>query len=282
MNAATGPETNVPHSQAVADAKPEWSPLSTKAVPITIIVPCYNEVESIHLLRETLLHTQRSLGPSYLLHFVFVNDASSDGTSAKLRETFADWEHCQFIDHCRNQGITGAIMTGIAAAPTEIVCSIDCDCSYDPSQLRELLPLMKDGVDLVTASPYHPLGRVQHVPRWRLLLSRGLSAMYRRVLPLKLFTYTSCFRVYRRSSMMMLDVQDTGFLGVAETMAQLAFRGAKVVECPAILQSRVCGHSKMKIVRTMWGHLRLLTQLVRYRIADRKIKQQGHGARVRR
>ena len=63
-----------------------------------------------------------------------------------------------------------------------------------------MLPLMTGSVDLVTASPYHKDGGVRNVPGWRLFLSRGASFLYRRVLRSKLDTYTSCFRVYRRSS----------------------------------------------------------------------------------
>lgn len=46
-------------------------------------------------------------------------------------------------------------MTGIKAATTEIVCSMDCDCTYDPHELINMIPLLTEDVDMVTASPYH-------------------------------------------------------------------------------------------------------------------------------
>jgi hypothetical protein len=60
-----------------------------------------------------------------------------------------------------------------------------------------------------------------------------------------------------------------GFLGIAELVGKLALSGAKIVEYPATLEVRVLGHSKMKIVRTIVGHLGLLSSLVWQRVAQR-------------
>lgn len=154
------------------------------------------------------------------------------------------------------------MLTGIRSAHTDIVCSIDCDCTYDPHQLRDMIPKLDDGVAVVTASPYHPSGRVLNVPHWRLFLSRGLSFMYRRLFRQKLYTYTSCFRVYRRSEVSHLELRESGFLGVAEMLVVLDREGKGIVEHPAILEVRLLGQSKMKLMRTIRGHLRLLARML--------------------
>jgi dolichol-phosphate mannosyltransferase len=157
--------------------------------------------------------------------------------------------------------VAAAILTGIRNSPTEVVCSIDADCTYDPLQLATLLVELKDGVDLVTASPYHPAGEVRNVPPWRLFLSRGLSRLYGLTLHHRLATYTSCFRVYRRSTVAPLELRDEGFTGVAEILALVDQRGGRIVEVPAILDVRKYGESKMKVFRTVRGHVRLLARL---------------------
>src|SRR5262249_45432502 len=147
-------------------------------------------------------------------------------------------------------------------ARTEIVCSIDCDCTYDPSQLACLVPALTTHTDLVTGSPYHPAGRVFGVPTWRLFLSRTASYLYRRVLRQKLHTYTSCFRVYRRSAVLQLDLKCNGFLGIAELIGKLDLNGFTIAECPANLTARAHGVSKMKTTRVLVGHLFLLCELL--------------------
>jgi glycosyltransferase involved in cell wall biosynthesis len=234
--------------------------------PVTVVVPCYNEELILPYLANTLKSVIASLEKDYELSFVFVNDGSKDGTAGALEKIFGGRPRTTIHHHETNRGVAAAILTGIRRASTELVCSIDCDCTYDPHELAKMIPLLTEGVDVVTASPYHPEGAVRNVPGWRLFLSRSSSFLYRRVLRQKLYTYTSCFRLYRRSAVVDLDIRETGFLGVAEILGKLDLRGARIVEYPAVLEVRMLGRSKMKTVRTILGHLRLMSRLLWLRL----------------
>jgi len=245
---------------AARDAAATVRPIQGRTA-VTVVVPCFNEESVLPYLSKTLARMVADLGSLYDLRFVFVDDGSTDRTWEVLTATFGARPDCRLIQHARNAGVAAAILTGIRNADTEVVCSIDCDCTYDPLQLRDLIPMLQDDVALVTASPYHSSGRVLNVPAWRLALSKGLSALYRRVLRQKLRTYTSCFRVYRRSAVHDLPIREAGFLGVAEMLGVLDLQGKRIVERPAVLEVRLLGHSKMKLARTVAGHLRLLSRL---------------------
>lgn len=243
--------------------------------PVTIVIPCYNEEASLPYLSRTLEQLEFALRPRYEPTFLFVDDCSTDTTWDVMHAVFAGRDNCRFVRHETNGGVSKAILTGIEAADTDIVCSMDCDCSYDPLELKHMLPLLTEDVDLVTASPYHPQGHVRNVPSWRLCLSKGLSCLYRSFLPQKLHTWTSCFRVYRRSAVRGLELREHGFLGTAELVGRLSLNGSRIVEHPATLNVRIFGESKMKTFRTIAGHLRLLRQLffarcVNHRIAPTK------------
>ena len=232
-----------------------------EATPVTVVVPCFNEESALPFLRNTLLELVESLGRRYSIRFLFVDDGSSDATAAVLQRLFGDWPNVGVLRHSTNRGVAAAIRTGVRAAETEVVCSIDCDCTYDPHQLADMIPRLTGDVDMVTASPYHPDGEVRNVPAWRLGLSKSLSRMYRVVLHERLATYTSCFRVYRKSAVERLALRHGGFLGVAELLGRLDLEGGRIVEHPAVLEVRMLGHSKMKIARTILGHVRLLADL---------------------
>ena len=58
-----------------------------------------------------------------------------------------------------------------------------------------------------------------------------------------------------------LYIREGGFLGVAEMLARLDLGGGRIVECPAVLEVRLLGRSKMRTLRTIFGHLRLLVRL---------------------
>jgi polysaccharide deacetylase family protein (PEP-CTERM system associated) len=238
----------------------------TPRTPVTVVVPCYNEEATLGYLANTLRTFGEEVGGDYELSFVFVDDGSRDRTWERLNELFGNRADCKLVRHPQNRGVAGATLTGIAHAKTEIVCAIDCDSTYDPRQLGLMIPFLKPGVDLVTASPYHQEGRVLNLPAWRLVLSKGLSLLYRVVLHNKLATYTSCFRVYRRQAFNGLTLKDEGYVGITEMLIQLDSRGGRVVECPAVMEVRLLGHSKMKIIKTIAGHLGLLAQLVADRL----------------
>ncbi len=257
-------------SQVPSPIETSANQTSNIANPITIVIPCYNEEEALPYLANTLRSVEEKLSRNYKPEFIFVDDCSKDDTLNKLNELFGGCENVRIVRHDRNKGVAAGIMTGIKTAETEIVCSMDCDCTYDPHELENMLPLLAENVDLVTASPYHKAGGVRNVPEWRLFLSKGASFLYRRVLPAKLDTYTSCFRVYRRSSVVDLELTESGFLGVAELLGKLNLRGGKIVEYPALLEVRLFGFSKMKTARTIFGHLKLLSQLSKERLFGKK------------
>jgi polysaccharide deacetylase family protein (PEP-CTERM system associated) len=229
--------------------------------PVTVVIPCYNEEAALPYLANTLRSVETTLrSAGYKPAFIFVDDHSSDSTPQILNELFEDRSNFSVIRQSENKGVSAAILTGLRASATEIVCSMDCDCTYDPHELARMIPMLGDA-DLVTASPYHREGGVRNVPQWRLFLSKGASFLYRRVLNSQLDTYTSCFRVYRKSSIEKLQPEENGFLGIAELLGRLDLSGGHIIEYPAVLEVRLFGSSKMKTIRTIGGHLRLLSRL---------------------
>jgi polysaccharide deacetylase family protein (PEP-CTERM system associated) len=239
--------------------------LPAARTPVTVVIPCYNEELILPYLANTLSSVREQLS-QYELTFIFVDDQSTDGTWAALNRLFGDQEGCRLVRHAHNRGVAAGILTGIHHADTDIVCSMDCDCTYDPHELAKMIPLLGDGVDMVTASPYHQQGAVRNVPEWRLALSKTLSRCYRVVLHQRLATYTSCFRIYRRSAMAGLVLKHEGFLGVAEMLGRLDLRGSTITEYPATLEVRMLGRSKMKILRTIAGHIGLLARFAVMRL----------------
>jgi glycosyltransferase involved in cell wall biosynthesis len=227
---------------------------------VTIVLPCHNEELVLPYLSNTLKSVETNLS-AYDLHFVFVDDCSTDGTWDAMSRIFGDRDNCTLVRHETNRGVAAAIMTGIRAAHTDIVCSIDSDCSYDPHELAHMIPMLGDDYDVVTASPYHPAGNMRNVASWRLFLSRSLSRLYGLLLHHKLYTYTSCFRVYRRSAALGIELERGGFLGVSEFIAKLDLAGGRLAEYPTTLEGRLMGRSKMKVVKTIVGQLKLLASL---------------------
>ncbi|MDZ8055082.1 MAG: glycosyltransferase family 2 protein [Aulosira sp. ZfuVER01] len=238
---------------------------------ISIIVPCFNESEGIEALKKKILPRLADLRLLGTVELICVDDGSTDDTFSKLQQYLG--KHAQIIRHPKNKGLSAAIRTGILHSTGNIICTLDSDCTYDPKQLIALLDLMSPGVDIVTASPYHPEGRVKNVSAWRLFLSKGLSQLYRLVLPQRLYTYTSMFRAYRREVLESVPITHPGFLGMVEILAEAMLRGYKVVEYPAELSIRVFGQSKLRVARVIWSHLKYISKLIFRQILQQKKSQ---------
>jgi len=229
---------------------------------VTIIVPCFDEEATIPMLHEVLEKLVGRLAGRYTTEILFVDDGSRDRTRERL-ERAAPALGGRVLVHERNRGIAEAFRTGFREARGEFVCTIDADCTFDPMALAPMLERLEaTDADIVTASPYHPEGGVEGVPAWRLVLSRGASWIYGRILPVELYSYTACFRAHRRRAVERLEFCDPGFLGVAEMLIGALLAGMVVVEFPLVLRCRRTGVSKMNTLRTLRHHARFMGQLL--------------------
>jgi len=226
----------------------------------SLIIPCYNEAEGIPHLCDRLRLLISRLDVAGGIEVVFIDDGSTDGTADIIRRE-ATGLPFQIVTHARNRGLGAALRTGFAASTGDEVVTLDSDCTYDPLQVIDLLEVLRSGQDVVTGSPYHPQGEVVDASRWRLLLSRQLSSLYAVVIPLHLYTYTSCLRAYRREALRTLRVDDDGFLAVTDLLVTPILRGMRVAEIPSRLERRRFGRSKVSVVRVSLSHLRYLLRI---------------------
>jgi dolichol-phosphate mannosyltransferase len=237
---------------------------------LSVIIPCYNEVENMVKLRDELLPVLQGLTKSYEVEVVFVDDGSTDGTWPALIENFGD--HCaapvviRLERHESNRGLGAALRTGLSVCRGQIIVTTDSDGTYDFTEIPNLLSHLVPGVDLVTASPYHPDGEVVGVPAYRLLFSKGASAIYRQLVSRQIYTYTSLFRAYRREAVADVSLESNGFLGVTELLVKAMLLGRTVREYPAVLRLRAYGTSKAKITRTVLSHLRFQGRILLHRL----------------
>ena len=236
---------------------------------VAIVVPLKDEalgVPSLVAALDDLAAHLRTVAAAEC-ELVLVDDGSTDGTGELLRTRLAGRRDARVVVHETNQGLSAAIRTGILATDAEVVASIDGDLSYDPREIAPMLALLtSERADVVTASPYHPRGSVRGVPAWRLLLSKTLSRCYRILLRRPIHTWTACFRVYRRAAVVDLPLENPRFLGTAELLVRVLRRGGVVREHPCELGVRSFGQSKMKVLRTIAGHVRLLANVALGRI----------------
>jgi dolichol-phosphate mannosyltransferase len=241
-------------------------PAFTKAATISLVIPCYNEADGLPSLRESLLPLiERLRREHHDVELVLVDDGSRDDTYPLLQDLFpaSNGLAVKLVRHKENQGLSSALRTAAGVVTGDVVCTLDADCTYSPSEVFGLLEMMdRTGADVVTGSPYHPDGGVENVQGWRLALSRGASQMYGVIVRQKLYCYTSMFRAYSREWFRAELITTNHFIGVTEILIRSILAGAHVVEYPVVLRRRVYGESKLRVGRATWQHLKFMGRIL--------------------
>ena len=237
---------------------------------LSIVVPCFNEATNATKVASELLPVAQALAASGPVQIVFVDDGSTDDTRAvfsRLADVATErGVSAVVVPHDRNRGLGAALRTGFGASQGDVIVTTDSDATYRFEEIPAILARLTDDVDIVTASPYHPDGAVANVPSHRLVLSRGSSWIYRRLVSSSIHTYTALFRAYRRRVIETVPFASDGFLAGTELLVNAVLAGYRVAEYPTVLHSRAHGVSKAKLVRTTRAHLQFQARVLAGRL----------------
>lgn len=216
-----------------------------------LVLPTYQEAENI----VRLLGELRAQCPD--LQIFVVDDNSPDGTGALAEAAGESLGGIEVVHRPVKEGLGAAYRHGFRHAldrGSDPVAQMDADFSHDPAVLPLLLAAVDGGAEVAVGSRYVPGGSV---PGWTLsrrLLSQWGNGYARLMLRLRLRDATTAFRVYRASTLELIDIDGTranGYLFQIETAFRLSNVGAVVAELPITFRDRAAGQSKMAVLSTM-------------------------------
>ncbi|MEW6755481.1 MAG: glycosyltransferase family 2 protein, partial [Candidatus Latescibacterota bacterium] len=208
--------------------------LQTSQRSLAIVIPMYNEVDAVPLLAYKLKAVLKIVDGLIDTHLVLVDDGSTDMTLREMRAHFVGDERVRFVRHWKNQGFGVALRSGVDAAlelGVDLVITIDADTNYDHFYIPYFVDQFSPECDIMTASPWHPAGEAANFPWRRLILSKGLSYLYRRVLARygqPLYCYSACFRIARADVYRRIHWTGRDFLATSEIMARCIANGLRV------------------------------------------------------
>ena len=243
--------------------------MSSASVPeLSIVVPLFNEEESLPLLVEKLLLALRPLGRSFEL--VLVDDGSSDRTADVLRQHAAGAPELVAVLLRRNYGQTAAMAAGFDASRGRLIVTLDGDLQNDPADIPMLLGRLEEGYDLVSGWRHQ---RQDHAVS-RLLPSKIANALIARVTGVRLHDYGCSLKAYRREL-----VEDMNLYGeLHRFLPALAFiEGARIAEVKVNHNARQFGQSKYGIDRTFRVLMDLFTVWFMKRFLTRPMYVFGFG-----
>ena len=219
---------------------------------ISVVVPLYNEAESLPELFAWIKRVMDEHGFSY--EVLFVNDGSTDGSWDVIERLHAENPEVKGIKFRRNYGKSPALYCGFARAEGDVVITMDADLQDSPDEIPELYRMIvEDGFDLVSGykqKRYDPLSKTIPTKLFN-ATARKVSGIH------NLHDFNCGLKSYRRDVVKSIEVYGEMHRYIPYLAKNAGFNkiGEKVVHH----QARKYGKTKFGLNRFVNGYLDLIT-----------------------
>ncbi len=228
---------------------------------ISIVVPAYNEQESLEPFFTVLIGAIKKLTKSY--EIIFVDDGSTDDTLNILKEISERNSFMRIFSFRRNRGKSEALTLGFQVAKGEYVVTLDADLQDRPGEIGKLLTKIHEGYDIVSG-----WRKDRKDAKKMLFASRIFNSLARRVWGINLHDYNCGLKVYSREAAKSLRL----YGGMHRFIPLLCYEnGFKVTEVVVEHDKRRFGYSKYSFSK-VWKDLPdMFTVLFLMRYAKRPL-----------
>ena len=220
---------------------------------ISVVVPLYNEAESLPELHKWIQRVMNANGFTY--EIIFVNDGSTDGSWDVIKSIAAKDPNVHAIKFRRNYGKSPALYCGFKAAQGNVVITMDADLQDSPDEIPALYKMItEEGYDLVSGykkKRYDPLSKTIPTKLFN-ATARWISGVH------NLHDFNCGLKAYKKDVVKNIEVYGEMHRYIPYLAKNAGFDkiGEKVVHH----QARKYGHSKFGINRFFNGYLDLLTR----------------------
>ena len=273
MPAVDSPASSVPLNEATGIAA---APQENKApqqtnqhrpqnIEISVVIPLYNEEQSLKELADQLKNTLVRFGGRYEL--IFVDDGSTDNSFRVLRDLHFRNNRIKVIRFRRNYGKSAALMVGFQRAQGDYVVTMDADLQDDPAEIPNLIRQIKAGYDVVSGWK-----KKRHDPITKTLPSKFFNFVTSVMTGVKIHDSNCGLKAYRRDVVKSVNVYGE----LHRYIPALAhWQGFRIGEVVVQHRARKYGKTKFGTGRFLKGFLDLLTVLFTTRYIARPLHLFG-------
>jgi glycosyltransferase involved in cell wall biosynthesis len=234
-------------------------------IKLSLVIPAYNEVESIPVLIGEIREVCEREGIAY--EVIVIDDGSKDGTFACVESLAAQDARVKGVQFRHNCGKAAALSEGFKRSQGAYVITMDADLQDNPTEIPGIIKLLEDGADLVSGWK-----KKRYDPLHKTLPSKLFNAVTSRVAGVKLNDFNCGLKGYKSEVVKSLDLYGELHRYIP-VMAN--WNGYKVVEKVVEHRARKFGHSKYGWARLTNGPFDLVTLVFLHRYTSRPLHLFG-------
>jgi len=217
---------------------------------ISIVIPVYNEEESLLHLYESLSAVLEKLGKTY--EVILIDDGSKDNSYAVLVEIHNKNKNFKIIRFRRNFGQTQAMRAGFDNAKGQVVITLDADLQNDPADIPAILEKMNEGYDIVSGWRKNRRDRLFSRRMPSVIANRLISRLFN----VHIHDYGCTLKAYKRDILDNVELYGEMHRYIP---AVASWMGVKIAEMPVNHHARKYGKAKYGISRTVRVILDIIT-----------------------
>jgi len=225
------------------------SKIDIKNLIVSIIIPVYNEKETINDIIDAVVATP------YRKEIIIVDDCSTDGTRNILTKIKKDG--LKVYIHDKNQGKGAALQTGFSHATGDIILIQDADLEYDPQEYSTLInPILEGKADVVYGSRFAGHGAHRVLYFWHYMGNRFLTFLSNLFTNLNLTDMETGYKAFTREAIAGVKIKEKRFGFEPEITAKMARKKLRIYEVPISYYGRTYEEGKKVTwkdgLRAMW------------------------------
>jgi len=206
---------------------------------LAIVVPAYNEVDTVAELARTVL------AQPLVQELIIVDDGSQDGTWTVLEPLAKSDARVRLFRHERNQGKGAALRTGFAQAIAPIVVVQDADLEYDPEEYPIVVaPILAGKADVVFGSRFIGSSAHRVLYFWHSVGNRALTTLSNMATNLNLTDMEAGYKAFRRELIQKIRIEENRFGFEPEITAKISKLKARIYEVAISYHGRTYAEGK--------------------------------------